>query len=67
MATTGQATALPFDSLNAWFDATMVPWMIANIPGYDPSGKAFFIPEAELIIEAVPSVEILQAGPLLCL
>lgn len=43
--------ALPFDSMNAWFDATAVPWMIANLPGYDPTGKAFYIPEAELLIE----------------
>lgn len=55
---------LPLPDLNAWFDATVVPWMLANIPGYDPSGRAFFIPEAEFLLEfrVFPTLALVLSG-----
>jgi hypothetical protein len=54
--------ALPFSSLNAWFDSTVVPWLLANVPSYDPTGKAFFIPHAELWVEfrLLPGIALLM-------
>jgi len=43
--------ALPFESWNAWYDRVMVPYFRANVPGYEPGGKAYFIPESILFIE----------------
>ncbi len=44
---------LPFESLNAWWDATLVPWLQANIASYSPSGTAYFIPHSVLTLEFV--------------
>lgn len=43
--------ALPVESWNAWYDRVMVPYFRANVPGYEPGGKAYFIPESILFIE----------------
>jgi hypothetical protein len=45
------AWALPFDSLNAWYDRVVVPWLITNVPDYQPSGVAYFLPPSMLVIE----------------
>lgn len=42
---------LPFPSLNAWYDGTVVPWLVAHVPGYTPSGIAYYLPASELFIE----------------
>ena len=45
------AYALPFDSLNAWYDRVVVPWLTSNVPGYQPSGVAYYLPTSMLVIE----------------
>lgn len=42
---------LPFDSLNAWYDNQVVPWLQANVDNYKPSNVSFFIPRAVMILE----------------
>lgn len=41
--------ALPFASWNAWYDATVVPWLVRH--GYDTSGTAYHLPESMLVLE----------------
>lgn len=36
--------ALPIQAWNQWYDAVMVPYFTQNVPGYQPGGKAYFIP-----------------------
>lgn len=43
--------ALPFASWNTWYDGTVVPWLVANVEGYDPTGVAFSLPPSMLVIE----------------
>lgn len=52
---------LPFESLNAWYDTSVVPWLIANMPGYEPSGIAYFIHEAVMVVEfrVLPAIALL--------
>ena len=49
---------LPFESLNAWFDGTVDPWLRAHFADYQPSGTAYFLPESMLVLEfrILPSV-----------
>jgi len=43
--------ALPLPRLNAWYDHTAIPWLVAHVPGYDPSGKAYNIPSSVFVLE----------------
>ena len=43
--------ALPFDSVNIWFDNAVVPWLQSHVAAYDPSGQAYFISYEELVVE----------------
>lgn len=40
--------ALPFASWNAWYDATVVPWLQAS--GFQTGGAAFYVPESALVL-----------------
>ena len=53
---------LPFPTLNAWGDASVVPRLQAIRP-YDRTGAAFYLPHAELVIEyrVLPAVALLLA------
>ncbi|MBI3891580.1 MAG: hypothetical protein HY303_08630 [Candidatus Wallbacteria bacterium] len=42
---------LPFPSLNAWYDGVVVPWFAAHVPGHNPTGVAYFLPESMFRIE----------------
>ena len=42
---------LPFPALNAWYDARVVPRLMATIPGYQPHGVGFEMQGTELLIE----------------
>lgn len=54
---------LPFPALNAWYDGRVVPWLLANVPGYQPSGVAYYLPQSMLQIEfrIVPAAAIALA------
>lgn len=43
--------ALPLPALNAWYDRAVVPWLSAHVPGFDPSGQAFFFPSSVFVLE----------------
>lgn len=45
------AYALPFESWNTWYDQTVVPWLMANVSAYDPTGEAYYIPSMVLEVE----------------
>ncbi|OIP41347.1 MAG: hypothetical protein AUK47_06465 [Deltaproteobacteria bacterium CG2_30_63_29] len=42
---------LPFDSMNQWYDSTLVPWLEANVEAYEPGGAAYVLPTEMLFIE----------------
>lgn len=42
---------LPFPTINSWYDGTAVPWLAANIPGYQKDGAAYVIPRAMFVVE----------------
>ena len=42
---------LPFPSLNAWYDAHVVPRLVATLPGYSPHGVGFSMQASELVLE----------------
>lgn len=41
--------ALPFESLNAWYDAVIVPWQRARMPRFDPGD--YQMPASTLVLE----------------
>jgi len=43
--------ALPSESLNAWFDNRVEPWLLEHVAGYQPHGAAFYLPPAMLVTE----------------
>lgn len=43
--------ALPFESLNEWYDGVVIPWLSAHIDGYDPSGEAYALPASMSVLE----------------
>lgn len=55
--------ALPLPALNAAWDRAVVPWLAAHVPGYAPTGVAFFVPSSVLTIElrVVPAAAIVLA------
>jgi len=42
---------LPFETLNRLWDQSFVPWVQSWMASYEPSGKAFYLPEAMLFVE----------------
>ncbi|MBI6546274.1 MAG: hypothetical protein HY692_05735 [Cyanobacteria bacterium NC_groundwater_1444_Ag_S-0.65um_54_12] len=42
---------LPFDSLNAWFDNVIKPWLMVHFPNYQPTGVAYYLPGSVLFLE----------------
>lgn len=42
---------LPFTGWNAWYDATIVPWLFAHVPGYEPHAATYPMQASELIVE----------------
>lgn len=54
---------LPFEGLNAWYDAVVVPWLAAHFPGHDPSGEAYHIHESTMVLElrVLPAVAFVVA------
>lgn len=59
--------ALPVDSWNQWYDAVVVPYLLANVEGYKPGGEAYFIPKLIMDVELrlLPAAAALMA--LVCL
>lgn len=59
-----QPYALPFESWNAWYDNRVVPWLVAHISGYDPSGDTEYVPTSVFFFEfrILPCVVIVLAG-----
>lgn len=51
MAADTRKWMLPFPGLNQWYDASVVPWLLAHVSGYQPSGAAYFLPHSMLVIE----------------
>jgi hypothetical protein len=43
--------ALPFESLNSWFDTDAEPWLMEHISDYQPHGRGYFLPPVMLITE----------------
>ncbi len=55
--------ALPVDSWNQWYDAVVVPYLLANVEGYKPGGEAYFIPKLIMDVELrlLPAVAALMS------
>jgi hypothetical protein len=57
MATVGPTTVnlsqytLPFEEWNRWFDVRILPWIYEVYPEYDPTGKAFTMPEIQSLLD----------------
>ena len=43
--------ALPFESVNSWFDNEAEPWLVENVSTYQPNGRAYYLPTVMLITE----------------
>jgi len=54
---------LPFESLNAWYEQAIVPWLQQNVHNYDPTGHAYFIRESTMILEfrVLPAIAVVAA------
>ena len=54
---------LPFGSLNQWYDQVVVPYLIANMEGYDPDGTTYFMPQSVFFIEfhVIPWISLVPA------
>lgn len=42
---------LPFESINQWYDHTLIPFLKSQDPNYKTIGVAFFLPELAQIVE----------------
>lgn len=55
--------ALPFESLNQWFDVVAVPYLESHLRSYRPAAESFYVPGSSMIIELriLPSSSLLVA------
>lgn len=51
MAADTRKYILPFESLNNWYDQSVVPWLKAHVSSYQPTGEAYFLPASMFVIE----------------